>query len=166
MMAFNKIVSKQLTTERKVMSLPNSVEGRKADIKTEANPMITGLSGFLMQSGGVQGLMNKFTQAGLGNVFSSWVGSGPRQPVTGDQIQQILGSEQIKGLAAKLGVDPAQASQLVAEHLPKIIDHLTPAAKIEPSINLQAGPASPAPSLLHNLTPQPLRTPEPARSLF
>ena len=138
------------------MSLPNSVTGGKADLKTEANPMITALSSFLMQSGGVQGLMNKFTQAGLGNVFSSWVGSGPRQPVTGDQIQQILGSERIKGLAAKLGVDPAQASQLVAEHLPKIVDHLTPAGKIDPSMNLQQGLASLAPSFLQKLTRQPI----------
>jgi len=157
-MAFNKIVSKQPTTERKVMSLPNSVEGGKADLKTEANPMITVLSGFLMQSGGVQGLMNKFTQAGLGNVFSSWVGSGPRQPVTGDQIQQIMGSEQIKGLAAKLGVDPAEASQLVAEHLPKIINHLTPAGKIDLSINVQQRLAGLAPSFLQKLTGHPVRS--------
>ena len=102
--------------------------------------------------------MNRFTQAGLGNVFSSWVGSGPRQPVTGDQIQQILGSEQIKGLAAKLGVDPVQASQLVAEHLPKIIDHLTPAGKIDPSINVQHGLDSLAPSFLQKLTPQPIKS--------
>jgi uncharacterized protein YidB (DUF937 family) len=140
------------------MSLPNSVTGGKGDLKTEANPIITALSSFLMQSGGVQGLMNKFTQAGLGNVFSSWVGSGPRQLVTGDQIQQILGSERIKGLAAKLGVDQAQASQLVAEHLPKIIDHLTPAGKIDPSINVQQGLASLAPSFLQKLTPQPVRS--------
>ena len=140
------------------MSVLNSVIGGKADVKTEANPIITALSSFLMQSGGVQGLMNKFTQAGLGNVFSAWVGSGPRQPVTGDQIQQILGSEWIKGLAAKLGVDPAQASQLVAEHLPKIVDHLTPAGKIDPTINVQQGLASLAPSFLQKLTPQPVRS--------
>jgi uncharacterized protein YidB (DUF937 family) len=138
------------------MSLPNSVTGGIADLKTEANPIISALSSFLMQSGGVQGLMNKFTQIGLGNVFSSWVSSGPRQPVTGDQIQQILGSERIKELAAKLGVDPAQASQLVAEHLPKIIDHLTPGGKIDPSINVQQGLASLAPSFLQKLTPQPV----------
>src|SRR4029434_5602594 len=102
------------------MSVLNSVIGGKGDLKTEANPIITALSSFLMQSGGVQGLMNKFTQAGLGHVFSPGFGTGQGQPVTGDQIKQILGSEQLKGLAAKLGVDPAQASQLVAEHLPKI----------------------------------------------
>src|ERR1700747_2010273 len=115
------------------MSVLNSVIDGKADLKTEANPIATALSSFLMQSGGVQGLMNKFTQAGLGNVFSSWVGSVPRQLVTGDQIQQILGSERIKGLAAKLGVDQAQASQLVAEHLPQIGEHLTAGGKHYPN---------------------------------
>src|SRR4029453_18343828 len=147
------------------MSLLKSVIGGKGDLKTEANPIITALSSFLMQGGGVQGLMNKFTQAGLGNVFSSWVGSGPRQPVTGDQIQQILGWEQIKGLAAKLGVDPTQASQLVAEHLPKIIDTLPPPGKIDPSINVQQGLDSFSPSFLQKLPRQSyLRSPPAQRS--
>jgi uncharacterized protein YidB (DUF937 family) len=57
-----------------------------------------------------------------------------------------------------LGVDPAQASQLVAEHLPKIIDHLTPAGKIDPSINVQQGLDSLAPSFLQKLTRQPIRS--------
>jgi uncharacterized protein YidB (DUF937 family) len=137
------------------MSVLNSVIDGKADVKTEANPL-TVLSSFLMQSGGVQGLMNKFTQAGLGNVFSSWVGSGPKQPITGDQIRKILGSDEIKGLAAKLGVDPAQASQLVGEHLPKIIDHLTPTGKIDSSINIQQKLAGLAPSFLQKPTGQPV----------
>jgi hypothetical protein len=55
-----------------------------------------------------------------------------------------------------LGVDPAQASQLVAEHLPKIIDHLTPAGKIDLSINVQQRLAVLAPSFLQKLTRQPV----------
>jgi uncharacterized protein YidB (DUF937 family) len=46
----------------------------------------------------------------------------------------------------------------VAEHLPKIIDHLTPAGKIDPSINVQQGLASLAPLFLQKLTRQPVRS--------
>lgn len=135
-------------------SVMDTVSG-KADTKTEANPLIGVLGGLLTQSGGLQGLMGKFSQAGLGNVFSSWVGTGANQPISGDQIQQAFGFDQIKALAAKVGVDPAQVSQLVAEHLPKVVDKLTPAGKIDPSANIQQGLASLVPSLLQKLTSKP-----------
>lgn len=137
------------------MSLLDTVMGTvtgKSDGQTEANPLIAALGGLLTQSGGVQGLMNKFSQAGQGNAFSSWVGTGANQPVSGSQIQQVLGSDPIRALGAKLGIDPAQASQLVAEHPRKFIDQLTPAGRIDPSTNSSQGLASILPSLLQELT--------------
>jgi uncharacterized protein YidB (DUF937 family) len=74
----------------------------------------------------LQGLANKFSQSGQGNAFSSWVGMGENQPVSSDQIQKALGSDQISALAARMGVDPVLASQFLAEYLPKIVDKLTP----------------------------------------
>jgi uncharacterized protein YidB (DUF937 family) len=44
----------------------------------------------------------------------------------------------------------------VAEHLPKIIDHLTPAGKIDPSINVQQRLGGPASSFLQKLTGKPV----------
>lgn len=119
----------------------------------EANPLVGLLGNILTQSGGLQGLMSKFSQAGLGNVFASWVGTGQNQPVAPDQVQQALGPDQINALAAKLGIDPAQVSQLIAEHLPKVVDKLTPQGKIDPQINLQQGLAGVLPSLLQRFAP-------------
>ena len=51
----------------------------------EANPLLGILSGLLTQSGGLQGLVGKFSQSGQGDAFSSWVGMGENQPVSGDQ---------------------------------------------------------------------------------
>jgi uncharacterized protein YidB (DUF937 family) len=55
---------------------------------------------------------------------------GENQPISGDQIQKALGSDQVKSLAARIGVDPALASSFLAEYLPKIIDKLTPTGKV------------------------------------
>ena len=52
----------------------------------EANPLLGILSGLLTQSGGLQGLAGKLSQSGQGDAFSSWVGMGENQPVSGDQI--------------------------------------------------------------------------------
>ena len=96
----------------------------------------------LAQNGGVQGLMSKFSQGGLGGVFSSWVGMGENQAVSGSQVQNVLGSEQVQALAAKLGIDPAMASGLLAQYLPKIVDKLTPAGQVDPNADHQQGLAA------------------------
>jgi uncharacterized protein YidB (DUF937 family) len=116
-----------------------------------ANPLIAVLGGLLAQSGGLQGLANKFSQSGQGNAFQSWVGMGENQPVSNDQIQNVLGSEQVNAIATRMGVDPAIVSTFLAEYLPKIVDKLTPAGKIDPAADHQQGLAAMLPSLLQSL---------------
>jgi uncharacterized protein YidB (DUF937 family) len=116
-----------------------------------ANPLIGVFGGLLEQSGGLQGLMAKFNQAGQGDAFKSWIGTGENQPISGNEVHQVLGSEQVNALAAKLGIDPNQASHLLAEYLPKVVDQLTPAGKIEEGVDHQQGLADLIPSLLQSL---------------
>jgi len=136
------------------MGLLDSILGAmsgKSDASGQVAPLIGILSGLLAQSGGLQGLANKFSQSGQGNVFSSWVGMGENQPVFGNQIQNALGSDQVSALAAKMGVDPAQASHFLAEYLPKIVDKLTPTGKVDPTADHQEGLSALLPSLLQSL---------------
>jgi len=120
----------------------------------EANPLMGIISGLLAQSGGLQGLANKFSQSGQGNAFQSWVGMGENEAVSSGQIQNALGSEQVNAMASRMGVDPAMASNFLAEYLPKIVDKLTPAGKIDPTADHQQGLAALLPSLLQSLTGQ------------
>ncbi|MEQ6292565.1 YidB family protein [Vogesella sp. GCM10023246] len=84
----------------------------------------------LNDNGGVSGLVEKFQQGGLGEIVSSWVGTGDNLAISAEQIQSVLGNEQIAGLAAKLGLDSNQVAQQVAEHLPTLIDRLTPNGEV------------------------------------
>ena len=134
-------------------SILGAVSG-KSGASGEAGPLIGVLSGLLAQSGGLQGLANKFAQNGQGNAFQSWVGMGENQPISSNQVQNALGSEQVKALAAKMGIDPAQASGFLAEYLPKIVDKLTPEGKVDPTADHQQGLAALLPSLLQSLSGQ------------
>ena len=125
--------------------------GEKGDTSGKAAPLIGILSGLLTQCGGLQGLASKFSQTGQGNTFSSWVGVGENQPISSNQIQEALGSDQIRAMAARMGVDPNLASNFLAEYLPKIVDKLTPAGKIDPATDHQQGLAALLPSLLQSL---------------
>jgi uncharacterized protein YidB (DUF937 family) len=139
---------------KQVMGLLDSILGAvtgKTDDSGGAAQLIGVLGGLLAQSGGLQGLANKFAQSGQGNAFQSWVGMGENEGISSNQIQNALGSEQVNALAAKMGIDPAQASSFLAEYLPKVVDKLTPAGKIDPAADHQQGLAALLPSLLQSL---------------
>jgi len=131
-------------------SILSAVTGQ-AGASGEGNPLMGILGGLLAQSGGLQGLASKFAQSGQGNAFQSWVGMGDNQPISSDQIQQVFGSDQVKAIAARMGVDPTQASSFLAEYLPKIVDKLTPEGKVDPAADHQQGLAALLPSLLQSL---------------
>src|SRR5512142_1585450 len=102
-------------------SILGTVTG-KTDSPGGAAQLIGIVGGLLAQSGGLQGLASKFAQSGQGNAFQSWVGMGENQPISAGEIQNALGSDQVKAFAAKMGIDPAQASGFLAEYLPKVVD--------------------------------------------
>lgn len=78
------------------------------------------------QPGGIGGLARKFEQGGLGEVCQSWIGGGPNQPVSPQQVQSVLGDSIVPQLATKMGVSPETASSHLADLLPGIVNHLTP----------------------------------------
>lgn len=78
------------------------------------------------QTGGLEGLLAKFQQGGLGNLADSWVSTGKNLPVSADQIASALGSEQIGSIAKSLGLSQGDASAKLAELLPDVVDKLTP----------------------------------------
>ena len=95
-----------------------------------------GLMGIVMQlinnpqSGGLGGLLSQLSQGGLGNAVSSWVGNGENQPVSGEAIQQALGSGKIQELAAQAGISPDALSSGLAQMLPGVVDKLTPNGEV------------------------------------
>ncbi len=78
------------------------------------------------QHGGVQGIISKFQEGGLASEVQSWIGTGANQAVSGDKLQQVLGSDMVQKLAGKFGIDPAKLSAGLATVLPQMIDKATP----------------------------------------
>ena len=96
-----------------------------------SSPMATALLQLIQnQPGGLQGMVQSFHEKGLGGVVSSWVGSGQNMPITAGQIHQVLGSDQVKALAARAGISPDQAGSAIAQLLPGIVDKLTPSGEV------------------------------------
>jgi len=99
----------------------------KLGVKPELLQTATTLLG---NEGGLQGLVAKFQQGGLGEVVSSWIGKGENLPISGEQLSSVLGSEALSELAAKAGLDSHALAGQLASVLPGVVDHLTPAGEV------------------------------------
>jgi uncharacterized protein YidB (DUF937 family) len=94
--------------------------------------LVEGVMGLLTnkETGGLGGLVQAFNQKGLGDVISSWVGTGNNDAITPAQVQEVLGSDVIKQLSEKSGISVDAAKAQLAELLPGLIDKVTPEGKI------------------------------------
>ena len=82
------------------------------------------------QYGGLNGVLDKFKQGGLGELATSWVGTGENLPISAEQISSVLGSGAIAEMAAKFGITPEVLSNQIAQHLPSVIDKMTPNGEV------------------------------------
>ena len=114
------------------MGLFDIVEGLMGGGQT---PQGGNLIGTVMQvlnahPGGLDGVLQSLRGAGLGDAVNSWVGTGPNAAVSGDQLQNVLGSGIVQQLATKLGISPTDAASHLSNLLPGIVDHLTPNGEV------------------------------------
>ncbi len=81
-------------------------------------------------NGGLSGILDKFKEGGLAQQAASWVGTGENLSVSPEQISSVLGDGQIAAMAAKFGLSPEVLSSQIAEHLPGVIDKMTPNGEV------------------------------------
>ncbi len=89
------------------------------------------------QVGGVAGLQKMFQQGGLGNVISSWIGTGQNLPVSADQLHNVLHGGALQQVAQKAGIDPSQLTGMMASLLPHLVDKMTPNGEVPNASALQ-----------------------------
>ncbi len=76
--------------------------------------------------GGVGGLVSMFEQAGLGHIAQSWVGNGPNQAVSPQQLQNVLGQDRVQSMASQSGMEPHDFLSQLSQHLPNAVNGMTP----------------------------------------
>ena len=76
-------------------------------------------------AGGLGGLVSQFEQAGLGNVVQSWIGNGPNQPVSSNDLQNVLG-DKVGPMAQQAGMNQGDFLNQLSQHLPNAVNNMTP----------------------------------------
>jgi len=88
--------------------------------------MVSAVNSILEKHGGLQGVVNEFEKNGLGPTVKSWVGTGPNQPISPDQVHRVLGPDLLQQLSAKSGLSVQELTQKLSQVLPQAVDKLTP----------------------------------------
>jgi uncharacterized protein YidB (DUF937 family) len=107
-----------------------AAKGIEGQLESAVVPMV--LSEVMGQGsqGGLSAIVAKLQQAGLGDQVKSWIGNGQNIPITADQLQQVLGNEKVKELAARFNIPVDQLSKVLAQQLPTAVDAASPAGHL------------------------------------
>jgi uncharacterized protein YidB (DUF937 family) len=122
------------------MGLLDALQSQVSGAAAGANTSHAGGIMELIQNypGGISGLIQQFHSNGLGGIVSSWISTGQNLPISGEQIQQVLGSQFVQNFAAKMGVSSDTASSSISQLLPSLMDKLTPNGQVPQQSDLMA----------------------------
>jgi uncharacterized protein YidB (DUF937 family) len=66
----------------------------------------------------------------MGGKANSWVGSGPNESVSGDEVRRALGDQEVNRIAGELRLPEDQAAEVLAAALPDAVDYVTPEGEV------------------------------------
>lgn len=91
------------------------------------------MPGFLERliPGGLQAVLDQLQTSGFGQQAKSWLGKGPNDPITVEDLRAALDNEQVKAIATKLGVPVDKALEILAGRLPEAVDEASPDGELK-----------------------------------
>lgn len=132
---FDQMMGGMLNT---MLSQAGNSGGLGALLNTMLNgPMAQAVPGLLNSAlaktpfGSIDGVVAQLQQAGLSDEVASWISTGPNAPVSAEQIAAALGEGPLSAVAGSLGLSAEALPDLLAQHLPTIIDRLSPNGVLE-----------------------------------
>ena len=81
-------------------------------------------------SGGLGDLLKQFEQSGQGETAKSWVGNGPNQAISPNDLANALGADRINSLMDQSGMSRSDLLSGLSQNLPELVDKLTPDGRL------------------------------------
>src|SRR5262245_9703215 len=81
------------------------------------------------RTGGLEGLIRRFQEGGLGDVISSWIGTGQNRPIDPGSLERTFPTE-VTQMSQQAGLPPQQGGSILALLLPLLINELTPRGQV------------------------------------
>ncbi|QCT94093.1 DUF937 domain-containing protein [Caminibacter mediatlanticus TB-2] len=113
-----------MNTQMIMQVVQSYLQNNKTFGNLDINSVVNGIQGLL---GGIdiKDLLSKFASNGLGDIVSSWLGSGENKSIDASVLIQALPNEKIEEFASKVGLPTDKAGELLSGVLPQIVDKVS-----------------------------------------
>lgn len=85
---------------------------------------------WVQKNGGMNAVLDKFRQKGMTRQAQSWMSTGENQPIDEQSVEQVVGQQELREMAQRLGVPEQEVAQAFAEIMPEMVDKLTPEGQL------------------------------------
>ena len=82
------------------------------------------------ETGGLDGLVDRFRQGGLGDVIDSWIGHGSNRSIEPHDLARALGPDTLGALQSQTGMDRDSLLSQLSQVLPEVVHGLTPQGRV------------------------------------
>ena len=118
--------------------------GSQYSLGPKASPLVHETLGLISgQPGGIGGFLDRFKAAGFAAEVASWSGGTEVVPLSGQEVEEALGSGVIGEIAKKADISQSFARTIMGYAIPKIIVLLAQGAAVPPAIPASASSSFP-----------------------
>jgi uncharacterized protein YidB (DUF937 family) len=121
-----------------LMNIAQQLISQKLGDNVDTNAVSNGLQSLFGSSEGgfdIGNLVSSMSQnGGLAEVVGSWLGDGENMPIDSNTVSELFNSDQIGAFASQLGLDSSDASSLLADVVPNIVDQSSSGGNLLDSI--------------------------------
>jgi uncharacterized protein YidB (DUF937 family) len=97
------------------------------DVMGQLASMLTGKGGDGL---GLSRLLDQFKSAGLGDKADSWVGTGPNESLSADEVEKAIGSDRLAQMSKQTGQSVDSLKTDLSSLIPSAVNKLTPDGKV------------------------------------
>lgn len=87
---------------------------------------------WVQRNGGIGAVLDRFKQKGFGPQADSWVSTGPNATLKAEEIDEVVGGQELSRLSQQLGVPEREVALGLADILPEMVDQLSPEGQLPP----------------------------------
>lgn len=100
----------------------NSGGGGGGNLMASLMPVVMGM----LANGGLQKIMGGLQAKGLTSEVDSWTGQGQNQPMTPDQVKEVLDDDELDQVAKEANVSKDEAADAISQLVPNLVDKISP----------------------------------------
>jgi uncharacterized protein YidB (DUF937 family) len=92
--------------------------------------LLGGAASGTVLSSGLSAIVKEFQKSGQGRAAQSWIGTGPNEKVAISDLASALGNDTLDALSKQTGMTRDDLLAGLSQHLPDLIDRLTPSGRL------------------------------------